>query len=100
MENWIARNPAGDDEVERTLIDFVQRNVVVDGAQVSVDERLLESGRVDSIGLLQLLGFVVERFAVDLLVLGSPRDMQSVAALAAAVRREAAARDRGAAEGA
>ncbi len=98
MENRVARNTAGDDEVERTLLDFVQRNVVVDGAQVGADEHLLESGRVDSIGLLQLLGFVAERFAVDLLVLGSPRDMQSVAALAAAVRREAAVR--AAAEGA
>lgn len=99
MENRITRNPAGDDELERTLIDFVEQSVVVDGAEVARDEHLLESGRVDSIGLLQLLGFVAERFAVDLLVLGSPRDMQSVAALAAAVRREAAARDR-AAEGA
>ncbi len=98
MANRIAPNPAGDDEVERTLLDFVQRNVVVDGAQVGREEHLLESGRVDSIGLLQLLGFVAERFAVDLLVLGSPRDMQSVAALAAAVRREAAVR--AAAEGA
>ncbi len=100
MENGIASNPAGDDEVERTLIDFVQRNVVVDGVQVGRDEHLLETGRVDSIGLLQLLGFVAERFEVDLLVLGSPRDMQSVAALAAAVRREATARDRTAAQGA
>ncbi len=100
MENGIAPNPAGDEEVERTLIDFVERNVVVDGAQVGRDEHLLETGRVDSIGLLQLLGFVAERFEVDLLVLGSPRDMLSVAALAAAVRREATARDRTAAQGA
>jgi hypothetical protein len=98
MENRIARNPAGDDEVERALIDFVQRNVVVDGLQVGREEPLVESGRVDSIGLLQLLGFVAERWAVDLLVLGSPRDLQSVAALAAAVRRESVARKCGAAE--
>lgn len=85
------RSP-GEDEVERTLIDFVERNVVVDGAGVGREERLVESGRVDSIGLLQILGFVSERFEVDLLVLGSPRDLLSVAALASAVRRETASR--------
>jgi hypothetical protein len=100
MESRSTWSPAGDDEVERTLLDFVQRNVVVDGADVTRDERLVESGRVDSTGLLQMLGFVVDRWAVDLLVLGSPNDMQSVAALAAAVRREVAARDRGVVESA
>lgn len=99
MENRIGRSP-GEDEVERTLIDFVERNVVVDGAQVSREEHLVETGRVDSVGLLQLLGFVAERYEVDLLVLGSPRDMQSVAALAAAVRRESSARGRSVAESA
>ncbi len=96
----IAGRSPGEDEIERTLIDFVERNVVVDGAGVGREERLVESGRVDSIGLLQILGFVAERFEVDLLVLGSPRDLLSVAALAAAVRREAAVRERGAAGGA
>lgn len=98
METIAGRSP-GDDEIERTLIDFVERNVVVDGAQVGREERLVESGRVDSIGLLQIVGYVAERFEVDLLVLGAPRDLLSVAALAAAVRRETAARSR-AAEGA
>ncbi len=88
----IAGRSTGEDEVERTLIDFVERNVVVDGAQVGREERLVESGRVDSIGLLQILGFVTERFEVDLLVRGSPRDLLSVAALAAAVRRETTSR--------
>jgi acyl carrier protein len=93
MGETTGRSP-GDDEIERTLIDFVERSVVVDGARVAREERLVESGRVDSIGLLQILGFVAERYEVDLLVLGSPRDLLSVAALAAAIRREAAGRDR------
>jgi hypothetical protein len=100
MENLGASSLAGDEEVERALLDFVQRNVVVDGDTVSREEYLVESGRVDSIGLLQVLGFVAERWAVDLLVLGSPDDMRSVAALAAAVRREANTRERGLAESA
>ena len=93
METIAGRSP-GSDEIERSLIDFVERNVVVDGGQVGREERLVESGRVDSIGLLQILGFVAEKFEVDLLVLGAPRDLLSVAALAAAVRRENAARAR------
>jgi len=112
----VAGRSTGDDDVERSLIDFVERNVVVDGGRVGMDsaggrggggggggggeERLVESGRVDSIGLLQILGYVAEKFEVDLLVLGAPRDLLSVAALAAAVRRETAARSRTAAEGA
>ena len=96
----VAGRSTGDDDVERSLIDFVERNVVVDGGRVGREERLVESGRVDSIGLLQILGYVAEKFEVDLLVLGAPRDLLSVAALAAAVRRETAARSRTAAEGA
>lgn len=96
----IAGRSLGEDEVERSLIDFVERNVVVDGGEVGREERLVESGRVDSIGLLQILGFVADKFEVDLLVLGAPRDLLSVAALAAAVRRETAARNRAVAEGA
>ncbi len=94
----IAGRSPGENEIEATRIDFVERNVVVDGAQVGREERLVESGRVDSIGLLQILGFVSERYEVDLLVLGSPRDLLSVAALASAVHRETASRRR--AEGA
>lgn len=97
MAEIIGRSP-GEDEIEVALIDFVERNVVVDGAPVGREERLVESGRVDSIGLLQILGFVSERYEIDLLVLGSPRDLLSVAALTAAVRRETAGRRR--AEGA
>lgn len=95
-KNWSTQGRGDrEDEVERTLVDFVERNVVVDGERVGREEHLVETGRLDSVGLLQLLGFVAERWQVDLLVLGSPRDLQSIAALAAAVRRESAARGGG-----
>ncbi|MGC3997125.1 MAG: hypothetical protein QM767_06225 [Anaeromyxobacter sp.] len=68
-------------------------------ARVSPGENLIDTGRIDSLGLLQILGFVDERWHVNLLVVGSPADLQSVAGLAGAVRRELAARGR-AAEGA
>ncbi len=90
----IAERSMDEDPIELALLSYVERNVVVDGGPVRPDEPLVESGRVDSLGLLQILGFVSERFAVDLLVLGAPRDLRSVAALASAVRREAAARAR------
>ncbi len=80
------------DEVERTLVDFVQNKVVVDGGAVAPEERLVDAGRIDSLGLLQILGFLDERYRVDLLAVGSPRDLQSIAGLAAAVRRELGAR--------
>jgi hypothetical protein len=36
---------------------------------------------------LQILGFVQQKFGVDLMATGSPMDFDSVGALAAAVRR-------------
>ena len=56
-------------------------------ASLADDDALISSGRVDSMGLLQILGFVQQRFGVDLMAVGSPQDFDSVAALAAAVRR-------------
>jgi acyl carrier protein len=88
------------DGIERTLLDFVARRVVVDGGAVSAEERLVDTGRVDSLGLLQILAFLDDRYRVDLLAVGSPSDLQSISGLAAAVRRELSARGRMAAEGA
>lgn len=38
-------------------------------------------------GLLQILGFIQERYAVDLLSAGTPKDFETVTAMAAAIRR-------------
>ena len=38
-------------------------------------------------GLLQILGFVQQRFGIDLMAVGNPEDFDSVKALAKAVRR-------------
>jgi acyl carrier protein len=51
------------------------------------DDALISSGRVDSMGLLQILSFIQQRFGVDLMAVGTPHDFDTVAALAAAVRR-------------
>jgi hypothetical protein len=54
---------------------------------IGAEEPLISSGRVDSMGLLQVLSFVQERYGVDLLSTGSPRDFETVTAMAAAIRR-------------
>lgn len=74
--------------IEAELQQFIAAEVVADGdTQVTVDEPLIRSGRVDSMGLLQVLGFIEERYGVYLTETGNPSYFETVAALAAAVRR-------------
>jgi acyl carrier protein len=55
--------------------------------QLADDSPLVSSGWVDSMGLLQILGRIQQRFGVDLMSVRNPRDFDSITALAAAVRR-------------
>jgi acyl carrier protein len=55
--------------------------------ELSDQDALISSGRVDSMGLLQILGFIQQRWGVDLMAVGSPNDFDTVQALAGAVRR-------------
>lgn len=74
--------------IESDLQQFIAADVVADGAAgVKLDEPIVRSGRVDSMGLLQILGFVQQRYGVDLAAAGGPSDFESVTALAAAIRR-------------
>jgi acyl carrier protein len=73
--------------IESDLQEFIAGQVVADGDDIAVDEPLIRSGRLDSMGLLQVLGFIEERFSVYLAETGSPSDFESVAALASAIRR-------------
>lgn len=76
------------DGVEDELLRYVGEEVALDGRGLRVDERLVETGRIDSLGLVQLLSFVATRYGVDLSSSGDPRDLESIAALAAAIRRD------------
>ena len=78
-----------DGEIESALLGFISRQVAALPEGITEDEKLIESGRVDSLGLLQIVSFVEATWHVDLLAVGFPRDLQSVSALAAAIRREA-----------
>jgi acyl carrier protein len=74
--------------IEAELHQFIAAEVVADGeAGVGIDEPLIRSGRLDSMGLLQVLGFIEQRYGVYLTETGTPNDFETVAALAAAVRR-------------
>jgi acyl carrier protein len=72
--------------IELELQRFISEEVTL--SEVAVDTPLIESGAVDSMGLLQILAFIDRRFGVDLMRAGNPRDFRSVLALAEAVRRE------------
>jgi len=75
--------------LETELQQFIDAEVVADivGKWVAVHEPLIRSGRVDSMGLLQIFGFIQQRYGVDLSSAGGPSDFETVASLAAAVRR-------------
>jgi acyl carrier protein len=75
--------------IETELQEFIAAEVVLDAAAggVRVNESLVRSGRVDSMGLLQILGFIQQRYGVDLASTGGPSDFETVTSLAAAIRR-------------
>jgi hypothetical protein len=79
---------ADGDEVERALLRFVAEEIAADREGLRTEENLIDSGRVDSLGLLHILSFIDAHWHVDLMTVGSPRDLASVATMAAAVRRE------------
>lgn len=82
------RNAVDLSHVEAELLRFVAEEVAVNGSGLTPDERLVESGRIDSLGLVALLAHVGKRYAVDLVARGEAGDLESVASLARAIRRE------------
>lgn len=76
-------------EIENALHTFISGEVVLDGAGNTLrpDEPLISSGRVDSLGLLQILSFIEATYGVSLLQTGSPRDFETIQALARAVQK-------------
>jgi acyl carrier protein len=81
-----------EEAMEEAILRFVSAEVAAAPDGLTREERLVETGRVDSLGLLQILSFVEEHWQVNLLAAGSPKDLESVGAMAAAIRREQARR--------
>ena len=85
------------DAPSQTLEDRIRQHIVDnflytgDGSSLGYDQSLLESGIVDSTGVLELVFFVEETFGIkvkdDELV---PRNFDSIAKLAAYVRAKTA----------
>jgi len=75
--------------IEAYIREYITSELLADDKASSLadDDALISSGRVDSMGLLQILSFIQQRFGVDLMAVGTPHDFDSVAALAAVVRR-------------
>lgn len=75
--------------IETELKQFILEQLLEGGAetQVKEDESLVASGRIDSLGLIKLIGHVQQRYRVDLMAVGGPEDFESIASMAAAIRR-------------
>ena len=75
--------------IELQLEGYIRDEIIPDTGDKAIapDESLLDSGKVDSMGLLNIVGFVHEKFGVDLLASSGPNDFETISAMAAAIRR-------------
>ena len=71
--------------IEGELLHFISTEVVKEG--IEVNEPLISSGKVDSLGLIDILGFIDQRYGVSLMASANPKDFETVESLAAAIRR-------------
>ncbi len=75
-------DPSG---IAAQLVDYLNRDPRVDGS-IEPDTELVESGRIDSLAILDLVVFVEERFGVSLTADDlTPQNLASVSALASLV---------------
>jgi len=75
--------------IENELQEFIAKQILrtTDGTLPDTGENLTASGKIDSLSLLQILGFIQNRFSIDLLSSGNPADYESIQTMADAVRR-------------
>ncbi|MDR0305561.1 MAG: acyl carrier protein [Chitinispirillales bacterium] len=78
-------------EVKTAVIEFINRNFLMGTSQIKYEENdsLLEKGIVDSTGVLEMVSFIQDRFAV--IVEDSelvPENLDSVSNIAAFVARK------------
>lgn len=72
--------------IETDLQRFISTEVLLEGG-ISMNEPLISSGKVDSLGLLQILGYIEQTYGVTLLTASSPKDFENIEALAEAIRK-------------
>ena len=77
-------------ETERSIRDFIVEEIVSDrrGAELTVEESLLEGGMIDSMDLQRLVAFLEERFDVtvadDMLV---PEHFENIRSIGEMIER-------------
>jgi len=78
-------------EIEKALRGYIVESLLdgAAGGEPADDENLIGTGQIDSLGLLKLVGYVQQRYGVDLMAVGGPDDLESIRSLAAAIRRYA-----------
>ncbi|MBF5043129.1 MULTISPECIES: acyl carrier protein [Myxococcaceae] len=75
--------------IESDLQRYISSELVLERGRnqlVQAQEPLLSSGRVDSLGLLQLLDYVEQQYGVSLLAFGEPQSFDTVEGIAQAIR--------------
>lgn len=77
--------------IEEELKQYIQERILrgTSTIDVTIDDALIATGRLDSLGLMQLLAHVQQRWKVDLLTLAGPDDFVSITTLAQAIRKYA-----------
>ena len=75
--------------IEDNLKEYIAKEILHLDSSDAVDEtkNLTASGQVDSMSMLQILGFIQDRYSVDLLASGSVNDYKSIETLGRAIRR-------------
>lgn len=73
--------------ITEELQRYVSQEVLRGRREVEVDLPLIESGVLDSLGLLQIVAHVEKQYGADLTQAGEPNDFRSIATLARAVSR-------------
>jgi acyl carrier protein len=81
-------------EIQAELRRYITEFLLTPNGDKSIrdDEPLIESGRMDSMGLIQLLGFIEQQFGIDLMSVAGPDDFQSISSISNALSRQLVSR--------
>jgi acyl carrier protein len=75
--------------IETELKNYIAKDILrlESGDELDASESLSASGKVDSLSMLQILGYIQQRYSIDLLTSGNPKDYESIESLCRAIGR-------------
>ncbi len=73
--------------IEAEITSYITTELLGDEAPPGELEPLVSTGRIDSLGLLDVLNFIHQRYEIDLIMVEPSEVYDTVASFAAAVRR-------------